>query len=116
MDDKIKIYEVDEEHISLDEWDELLSTMEKRPLSPPLDIDERRIKQKPIPDNPSEYLNHHQLESINKLEGFGWELFFIRRAIPEEVLTIMRFPSTGMTALIEKDGSINTSHDVYIRS
>ena len=78
-------------------------------------MDNKRDKQPPIPENLSEYLNDAQLRTINKMEGFGWKLFFIRRPLFQEVITIMQSPDGSDTALIEIDGNFIQSHDVYIR-
>ena len=78
-------------------------------------MDNKRDKQPPIPENLSEYLNDAQLRTINKMEGFGWKLFFIRRPLFQEVITIMQSPDGSDTALIETDGNFIQAHDVYIR-
>ena len=75
-----------------------------------------RDKQAAIPSNLSEYLNEIQMATISKLENFGWKLFFIRRPLFQEVITIMHFPTSGETALIEQDGIVNKAHDVYVRA
>ena len=115
LDEELLTYDVEESHITDEHWNSLFSSLEKKEL-PKLEIKtENRHKEPAIPENPSQYLNSIQMESINKLEEHGWQLFFIRRSNLDETLTIMHFPKTGMTALIEKDGTINTAHDVYIR-
>ena len=78
-------------------------------------MEDKREKQPALPERLNEYLNQAQIATINKMEKFGWELFFIRRPLFQEVLTIMHFPSSGETALIEQDGSFNKAHDVYVR-
>jgi len=108
-------YEVVEENVSDEEWEALLSTMQKKIFSVSKEDIEKRTKQNPVPVNLSDYLNKLLFATIKKLQSFGWELFFIRRSDPNEVLTIMHFPSSGETAVIEKDGSVVRSHDVYIR-
>jgi hypothetical protein len=78
-------------------------------------MDDKRDNQPPIPDNIKQYLNDAQLVTIGQMESFGWELFFIRRPLFQETLTIMYFPSSGETAVIEQDGTFNKAHDVYVR-
>ncbi len=78
-------------------------------------MEDKRDKQPPIPVRLSEYLNQAQIATINKMEQFGWELFFVRRPLFQEVITIMRFLQSGETALIEEDGSFNRAHEVYVR-
>ena len=74
-----------------------------------------RNTQPPIAERLSEYLNEAQLRTIGKMEGFGWKLFFIRRPLFQETITIMQSPDGTDTALIETDGRIIQPHDVYIR-
>ena len=74
-----------------------------------------RNTQAPLPDRLSDYLNEAQLRTISKMEGFGWKLFFIRRPLFQETITIMQSPDCTETALIETDGNFIQAHDVYIR-
>ena len=73
--------------------------------------------QKPVPDNLDEIISQEQLATINKLESFGWELFFVRRSTLNEIIPIMRSPMTSecYTAVVDKDGSVIRDHDVLIR-
>jgi hypothetical protein len=97
--------EVGEEKISEEEWAQLMARAH-----------EKRGQQPAVPDNIDAYLNRTQLASIRKLEEFGWELFFIRRSDPDEVLTVMYLPRLGETAVIEKDGTVNRAHGVPTRA
>ena len=74
-----------------------------------------RNTQPALPERLSEYLNEAQLRTIEKMEGFGWKLFFIRRPLFQETITIMQSPDCQETSLIETDGNFIQSHDVYIR-
>ena len=76
----------------------------------------RRSTQPPIPENYAQFLNAAQLGTIGRMEKKGWKLFFIRRPFFEEVITIMQFPETGETALIERNGSVNMAHEVHLRN
>ena len=79
-------------------------------------MDDKRQKQPAIPEQIAEHLNNLQMTTINKMESFGWQLFFIRRPLFQETVTIMHFPETGETALIEEDGTFNKSHSIYVRN
>jgi len=78
-------------------------------------MDDKRDRQPAVPEKISEYLNKAQIATIDKMERFGWQLFFIRRPLFQEVITIMHFIETGETALIEEDGTFNRAHQVYVR-
>lgn len=79
-------------------------------------MEKNRNHEPAIPNNLSEYLNKLQMATINKMEEFGWKLFFVRRPLFQEITAIMHFPSSGETALIEQDGAFNKAHDVYVRA
>lgn len=108
-------YEVKEENISDEDWESFLSAMQKNKGFVVNENSDKRTKQDPIPVNLSDYLNKLQFASIRKLQNFGWELFFIRRSDPTDIKTVMYYPSSGATALIENDGTVNRSHDVIVR-
>jgi hypothetical protein len=108
--------EVEEDQISEEEWAQLWAIAQKQDHLPPTVSNEKRGKQPAIPENLRLYLSRAQLASIKKLETFGWELFFIRRSDPEEMLTVMYLSRSGETAVIEQDGTINRAHGVDIRA
>lgn len=111
-----KDIEVEEDQISEEEWAQLMARAQHRDPVPPPHHNEKRHKKAAVPDHPSQYLNRLQLSSISKLETFGWQLFFIRRPNPNETLTVMHLPSSGETAVIEKDGTVNRAHGVIVRA
>lgn len=69
----------------------------------------------PIPENPDDYLNPAQRQTIEKMMTQGWALFFIRRSDPSEPITMMIFPTTGETAQIEQNGDFNKHHQIEMR-
>ena len=80
--------------------------------------EEKRTKQQAVPDNYNEILSGEQMATITKLESFGWELFFIRRATTQPIIPIMRCPisSECYTAFIDRDGTIKRDHPFTLRS
>lgn len=111
-----KEIEVGEEEISEEEWATLMALAHKHPPSSAVASGDKRGRQEAVPENPRLYLNRAQLGSISKLETFGWELFFIRRSNPDEILTVMYLPRSRETAVIEKDGTVNRAHGLAIRA
>ena len=99
--------EVEEVSISLEEWETLMAIASKKELSSNLADAEKRLNQKPLPGNLSDYINEQQVSSIKKLQGFGWGLYFIRRSNPDDIMTVMCLPNTQETAVIETDGTVN---------
>lgn len=74
-----------------------------------------RVKEDAIPTPLDVYLTAEQLASIRKMEGFAYELYFVRRPLFQDTVTIMKHHSTGHTILIDQDGSIIKDHDIVIR-
>ena len=111
-----KDIEVEEDQISEEEWAKLMDRAQHQAPVPPARHDEKRHRKSAVPEHPSQYLTRLQLSSISKLETFGWQLFFIRRSNPDETLTVMHLPSSGETAVIEKDGTVNRAHGVVVRN
>lgn len=107
---------VEESQITEEEWAQLISRVQMQDCPAAADHQEKRDRQSAVPDHPAQYLNKLQLSSIGKLEAFGWQLFFIRRSDPTETVTVMYLPSSGETAVIEKDGTVNRAHGVVIRT
>lgn len=77
----------------------------------------QRTGQSPIPDNYIEMLSNEQLLAIKKLEEFGTKLWFIRRPISQDTVTVVRCSdSTDCNyAIVELDGSLNKDHGLTIR-
>jgi hypothetical protein len=69
-------------------------------------LDSRRGDQ-PIPDNLHEVLNNLQLLALQKAEGFGWRLKFVRRPLFQEVVPVITDPSGGKLGILERNGEIN---------
>ena len=105
---------VEEGYISEEEWAQFLA--QRQDCLPLAVFNENRGAQPAVPENSAMYMTRLQMSCIMKMEKFGWELFFIRRAKRAEALIVMHLPSSGQTAVIEEDGKINMAHEVAIRS
>jgi hypothetical protein len=105
---------VEEGYISEEEWAQFVA--QRKDCLPAVVVNENRGKQPAVPDNPAMYMTRLQLSRIMKMEEFGWELFFIRRANPAEAVIVMQLARSGQTAVVEKDGTINMAHGLTIRS
>ena len=103
---------VEETDLSTEEWAAMMAMMSP---SQKATYNEKRVKQPPIPLNKSDILTTLQKATIQRLEGFGWELMFIRRSNPRDIITVMHLPFSNETALIEKDGSVNRAHNIIVR-
>ena len=60
-------------------------------------------------------LSAPQLSTLNKMEGFGWALAFIRRPLFQDVVPVLRHPDCNRWATLESDGAFNGQPDIEIR-
>ena len=78
-------------------------------------VEERRGGVSPIPDDLKEVLNEAQLATLNKMEGFGWELKFIRRPLFQGIVPVLLHPDSDKKGILEDDGTLNLQSDTKIR-
>ena len=77
--------------------------------------EEKRKVVSPIPDNLKEVLNKAQLMMLNKMEGFGWRLEFVRRPLFQGILPVLFHPDSKEYGVLEDDGTLNMQSDSKIR-
>jgi hypothetical protein len=71
---------------------------------------ENRNRQRPIPENFTDYLTAEQQAALNQARKFGWQLQFIRRPLFQEPTVVLsRFGGTVM-AVVEKNGYVDMDH------
>lgn len=78
-------------------------------------VPDNRKGDKPIPDNLKEVLNNLQIMALQKAEGFGWKLQFVRRPLFQEVLPVISNPSGDKIGVLEINGEINMHPETKIR-
>jgi hypothetical protein len=71
----------------------------------------RRRGLAPIPADLGNYLNPAQMSELDKVQGFGWSIKYIRKA---EVVLVYNDGAT--LGLLEHDGSLNHRIPVRVRS
>jgi len=76
---------------------------------------EKRKGDKPIPDDIQSYLNEEQLSALEKIEGFGWTLRFIRRPLFQTPTAVVINSSGNSIGVLEEDGRLNIETDIVIR-
>jgi hypothetical protein len=76
---------------------------------------DKRIGSEPIPTNVKDYLNQEQLEVLNKIESFGWNIKFIRRPVFQEPVVVITNKEGNSIGVLETDGRINLELDINIR-
>ena len=57
-----------------------------------------------------------QLSSLQKLEGFGWNLQFVRRPLFQQVIPVMLHPDNGTLCVMRDDGTLDSQPDIQLRS
>lgn len=77
---------------------------------------ERRKGMAPVPEKLNEVLNDVQLTSLQKLEGFGWNLQFVRRTLFQEVIPVLFHPDNGTLCVMRDDGTLDSQPDIQLRS
>lgn len=77
--------------------------------------EEKRDREKPIPDNLEEILSEFQVMALRRIESFGWELRFVRR-LTFQIPTVVVFSADGTKiGVLEEDGRINMESDIKLR-
>jgi hypothetical protein len=76
---------------------------------------EKRAGMEPIPDNFEELLDQTQLDTLRKIEKFGWQLYFIRRPSSGAAVPVIISPKGDHIASLEQDGRINLMSNSAIR-
>lgn len=76
---------------------------------------ERRSEGNQVPDSLYEVLNEEQLLALNKMEGFGWMLAFIRKPLFQDIVPVLSHPDTDKFGILEYDGAFNMQSDINFR-
>ena len=75
---------------------------------------ENRIGEKPVPDNLQQMLNELQLLALRRIEGFGWELRFVRRH-PSHPIPVVSNSDGTTIGVLEDDGRVNLEYEIRLR-
>lgn len=76
---------------------------------------ERRTGVNPIPLNLREFLNEDQRRTLRQVEGYGWELAFVRRPLFQDPVVVIKNGDGSAYSVLEDDGTINSEPDIIIR-
>ncbi|MFL0810389.1 MAG: hypothetical protein K6L76_08250 [Agarilytica sp.] len=76
---------------------------------------EKRKGQLAVPLNLKNLLSQEQIGSVQQMEHFGWHLAFVRRDNKNKPVVVVKNGSEQSFALLEHDGSINTSAQLAVR-
>lgn len=76
---------------------------------------DKRGSQEPIPRDLEHYLTPMQLESLDHLKDFGWQLAFVRRPLFEMPTVVLLSPEGKQYATLEEEGSLNLEPEQHWR-
>ena len=77
---------------------------------------EKRKGEKPIPDNLNQMLNPIQMSALRQIEGFGWQLKFVRRPLFQEPVPVVYSADGKKIGILEDDGRLNMEVVVPVRT
>ncbi|MGB5440579.1 MAG: hypothetical protein WBN57_01690 [Gammaproteobacteria bacterium] len=77
--------------------------------------EEKRKGDKPVPDNLKNYLNDAQRVALHKIEGFGWNIAYVRRPLFVDPLIVISNADGSKIGILEEDGRLNLESDIIIR-
>lgn len=79
-----------------------------------MEID-KRTGQHPIPSSPAFFLNEKQLNGMEVLKKFGWELAFIRRPLYSEVVPVVMNDQEQAIGILDIDGILKINDEIKFR-
>jgi len=68
---------------------------------------ERRSGKPPVPKDLRSLLSPQQLKALNELEGFGWQVDYVRRPLFQQPRVVMHDPDSGRQAMITEEGMVD---------
>ena len=84
-------------------------------LNSQLDEECKRNRVAAVPDDLHAVLTENQVMAIRRIEGFGWELKFVRRVGIKKPIAVVRDPAGKTLGVLEDDGRINLEHQLRLR-
>ena len=76
---------------------------------------DKRLGDKPVPDNIKDHLNDLQIQSLQRLENFGYRLKFVRRPIFQEVVVVVVDSQEKTLGVLKSDGSLDLHSEIQFR-
>jgi hypothetical protein len=76
---------------------------------------DKRKGDEPVPQNATSLLNDLQTLALHQIEGFGWQLQFIRRPMFEDPVPVVIHSDGKQIGVLEQDGRINMEPDIKVR-
>ena len=77
--------------------------------------EDKRKGRKPIPDHLKVLLSEEQKAALVQLEGFGWELRFVRMPLFQPLIIALHNAATDKFGILEEDGHLAMGSDLKVR-
>lgn len=77
---------------------------------------DKRGTQDAIPAPLDHYLSAMQMQSLEQLGDFGWQLAFVRRPLFAKPTVVLISPEAKQYATLEDEGSLNLDPGIILRS
>ena len=77
--------------------------------------DENRNRLPPIPPDLKGVLTENQFLAMRSIEGFGWNLEFVRRQGTPKPIVVVSNPTGQTLGILEEDGRLNLQHGIKFR-
>lgn len=78
--------------------------------------EDKRKKQKPIPDDLENVLNDKQKATLREIQYLGWRLKFVRRPLFLEAVPVVYNARFDQIGVLDPDGNINLETGIEMRS
>lgn len=79
-------------------------------------LEEKRGVGEPVPENSRDLLTDGQLESLKRMENFGWSLKFIRQPRCQPPIVVIENPVGTSIAVLAEDGRLDIRPQINFRS
>lgn len=78
-------------------------------------LEDKRGGEQAIPENSRDLLTDGQLQSLKRMENFGWSLKFIRRPRCQPPIVVIENPVGTSIAVLAEDGRLDIRPQITLR-
>lgn len=75
----------------------------------------RREGQAAIPSKLDQMLSFDQIQTLHRVENFGWELQFVRRPLFQPAQPVLKHHDSARVALIDEEGGFEIDPAIELR-
>ncbi|QQD18536.1 hypothetical protein I6N98_01275 [Spongiibacter nanhainus] len=78
-------------------------------------LEDKRSGEQPVPENSRDLLTDGQLQSLKRMENFGWSLKFIRQPRCQPPIVVIENPVGTSIAVLAEDGRLDIRPQIAMR-